>query len=774
MDYNSIKTHFKIKDDKGDVCRAVCPSHPDKEASLSVKYDKVNGKTILKCFAGCETEEICEAAGLKVSDLFDKELSQDNQKSGWDITNVYKYLDEDENLLFEKIKYKTKSKPKCFSQRRYVGEATLFSLDEGTYYETYNGSNSWSMKQRDNAEKRDFPGCRRVIYNLPYVIAAIKTGREVYIVEGEKDADNLKKWGLVATCNPDGASKSTQKPKWRKEFNQYFKGAQVIILHDNDDAGRTHAENIAANLFDVAEYVKCPELDGLDEKGDISDWQEQGHTKEDLISLIENTEIWDPSMQPENVDLIRYNFSDVGNAERLLAMYGKIIRYKPGWKNGWLIWSGKHWQSDCSGKIEELARKTIKKLQQQGYNLPKDDEHVILKKEIQKFVLRSESDNKIKAMINQAKSHTNITLININKNVYLLNLKNGTLNLKTGELQRHERRDYITKLTNLVYDPEKQCPNWLEFINKIFLNNEELIDYVQKSIGYSMTGDANLQCFYICHGQGANGKGTFMNTIKALLGDYAGILKGNSLMEKMGDEGARGDLAKLEGKYFVCVNELEEGKSFDEALVKSLTSGADEAVPVRRMYEEEFDMYPTFKMWMTTNKLPKIKGTDNGIWRRVRKIPFEYDFEKDAGKDEKFFENKLIPELSGILNWAVEGCLKWQKEGMTIPDIVKYSTDDYRNDMDPVQRFLDDECIVSETCKSKISELYDSWENWAKKNNEYVLSSIKLGKKLVEKGFKKVKNTNGWYWLGIGISDSEHQCDMEEIHNKVWPFKENE
>lgn len=332
MDYNTIKTHFKIKQDNGDICKAVCPAHPDKEASLSIKYDPQQGKTILKCFAGCEIKDIVEAAGLKMTDLFDKALSKDN--SGWQIIKAYKYCDAKGNVLFEKLRYKTKSKPKNFTQRRIIKGSTVFGLDEGDYYETFSGSNSWSKKKRSGAAVKHFPGCEPVIYNLPAVLEAIKSNNEVYIVEGEKDTDNLGKWNLTATCNFDGASKSSLKPKWRKEYNKYFKGAKVVILHDNDDPGRAHAENIAENLTGIAEYIKCPELPGLNDKEDVSDWQEAGHTKEELMPIIENTEHWDPSQRHEKVNLINFNFSDVGNAERLQAMYGKNIRYNPVHKNG--------------------------------------------------------------------------------------------------------------------------------------------------------------------------------------------------------------------------------------------------------------------------------------------------------------------------------------------------------------------------------------------------------------------------------------------------------
>ncbi len=768
MDYSTIKSYFKIKEDHGNRAKAICPAHPDKEASLSINYDAKENKTLLYCHAGCETKEILERVGLKITDLFDKPMDSEsvNKGKGKVIDKVYKYMDKDGSLVCEKVRFI----PKQFSQRRYVKGMTIWGLEQGKYYETYPGSNNYSMKSRDGVKTVELEGVEPVLYNLPELMQAVQDGKEVYIVEGEKDADNLKTWEITATCNFDGASKSSQKYKWRKEYNQYFKGARVVVLHDNDDSGRAHAEAIASNLYEVAEYIKCPELPGLDEKGDISDWQAEGHTKEELIALVENTEAWDPIMQPAKVDLIRFNFSDVGNAERLIATFGKIIRYRPGWKNGWLIWSGKHWQVDYDNKIEVLARKVIKLLQQQGNDIPMDSEkHEALKKEILKFVLKSENDNRIRAMINQAKSHSNIVIKELNKNPFLLNYQNGTLNTKTGKLQAHNRRDYITRLVELNHDPGAACPNWIEFINKIFLCNTELIEYIQKSIGYSMTGNASLQCFYILHGQGSNGKGTFMKTVQTILGGYSATLKGNSLMEKMGDEGARGDLAKLENKYFVVVNELEEGKSFDEALVKSLSSGADEVIPVRRMYEEEFDLRPTFKMWMTTNKLPKIKGTDQGIWRRVRKIPFEYNFEKDAEKNENFFEEKLIPELPGILNWALEGCLKWQRDGMQVPDIVKYAIDDYKHDMDPVQRFIEECCMVSETVKANRGALYTAYKDWCGENNEYTLSATKLNRKLMERGYPMVIIHGVKYWKNIGLASREYE-DLEECKDMDNPF----
>ncbi len=768
MDYSTIKSYFTIREEHGDKAKAICPAHPDKEASLSINYNREKGATGIYCHAGCDIEDILNRVGLKQSDLFDEPLQQSRLKDkSNNIEAVYKYTDEKGKVIFEKIRFR----PKKFSQRRYVGDAVVWGLEAGTYYETFNGSNAWSMKARETVS-REFEGIEPVVYNLPGIKRAFKNEEPVFVVEGEKDADNLIKIELTATTSFDGASKSKQKQKWRESYNKYFEGVDVVLIPDNDEPGKAHMTAIAKSLWNVANSIKILNLPNLEEKEDTTDWLDYGGTKEKLLQLVENTEAWDPSLEPEDVSLLFYNFSDVGNSERFIAMYNKIVRYNPVRKK-WLIWSGKHWRMDFDGRIESLARKTVKTLQKQGLEIKEiKEDDIELKKEIRKFVLRSENDARIRAIVNQAKTESNIVIREMDRNPYLLNLKNGTLNLKTGKLQEHNRKDFITKLVDIKYEAKAKCPNWTEFINKIFLGNTELIEYIQKSLGYSLTGDANLQCFYLLHGQGSNGKGTFMKAVLTILGDYAAVLKGSSLMERVGDEGARGDLAKLEGKYFVCVNELEDGKSFDEALVKSLSSGADEAIPVRRMYEEEFDLHPTFKMWMTTNKLPKIKGTDNGIWRRVRKIPFEYNFENDEDKDEHFFENKLLPEISGILNWAIEGCMKWQKEGMHVPDIVKYAIEDYKNDMDVIQRFIEECCIVSETCKVKRANLYEAYCLWCKENKEYTLSSRKLNKKLTEKNFQEAKTMGIYYWKGIGLSTNEYKENLFQYKDNIQPFVE--
>lgn len=784
MDFQEIKSRFRIKQDNGETCKAVCPCHDDKQASLSVSYDDKEHKTLVYCHAGCDTRNVLKAVGLKITDLFDKDkiITDGSRTSYSNISSIYKYTDEDGNLLFEKIRFI----PKSFSQRRYVEEAAIWGLDAGLYYETYPGSNNWSKKKRADAATKEFEGVEPVLYNLSGIIKA----DTIYIVEGEKDADNLIKLGLAATTTFDGASSSGKKQKWRDKYNKYFEGKNVILIPDNDDSGAAHMENIARAInkhskkIDIEpkkidksskkidKFIKLISvLDlNLPPKGDISDWLEAGHTKDELEKIVKETPEWSGENERKDIDILHFNFSDVGNAERLVALYGDDIRFSSN-RNKWLIWSGKHWRIDVDGQAERLAQKMVKKIQADGDAIEDNDDKELkdYKKLIKSFVLKSEGDGRIKAMLNQAKVMYGIPISTdaTDSNEYLLNCRNGTMDLKTGKLKSHNRSDYITKLVDIDYIPGAECPNWLEFLSKIFQGDESLINYVQKSIGYSLTGAITEQCFYMLYGNGANGKSTFLKAVEDILGDYTDSLKGSSLMIKRNDDGARGDLAKLQGKRFVVTSELNEGQTFDESLLKALTGG--DTVPVRYLYGEEFPLRPQFKLWIGTNEKPKVKGTNLGIWRRVRLIPFLHTF-KGEEKNENFYEECLRPELSGILNWAVHGCISWINEGVIVPDKVKAAVEDYRGEMDTIEHFLSDCCVTGKEYTVKIVDLYDAYCKWCSDNREHELSNIKFTKKLKEKNFEQSRTKFSRHWEGLGLIGSEVQQGFYECKDNVSPF----
>lgn len=746
MHYSEILTFFDVKQQNGNRAKAVCPAHKDKQASLSIDYSPEKGATGVYCHAGCQTKDILQAAGLEMKDLFDKPLDESTPKKDG-IVAVYKYLNEDGNLLFEKVRFE----PKHFSQRRYIGSAVVWGLDEGTYYETYAGSNQWSRKERKGVATKEFPGITPTIYNLPAVIKA----NTVFIVEGEKDSDNLIKLGLCATTSFSGASKAKQSQKWKEEYNHYFKGKKVILIPDNDEPGRAHMQYVASQLIGIAQSVKLLELKELEEKQDVSDWLEQGHTKEELMQLVEDAEEYDPEVA--KVKILSYNFSDVGNAERLVAIYGKNLRYSPN-RGKWLVWNGKYWKPDDDGQVERLAQAVVKKIQIAGNELEGDSEELQdYKAAIKKFVLRSESDGRLKAMVNQARIMKGIpvSMEEMDRDKFLLNLNNGTLDLHTGRLHKHRREDNITRIVKIDYKSKADCPNWKEFINTIFDGDTELMDYVQKAVGYTLTGATTEQCFFMLYGNGANGKSTFLHAISEIMGDYEEAIRGKTIMKKVNNDGATGDLAKLQGKRYVVCSELNEGDSFDEDLIKQLTGGED-TIAVRFMYAEEFKMRPQMKLWIGTNEKPKIKGTSHGVWRRPRLIPFLHTF-SDEEKNENFFEECIRPELPGILKWAVEGCLKWQTEGLAAPEKVKLANEEYRGEMDVMAMFLDECCLVGEQYTCSITSLYDVYCKWCQDNRVHELSSILFGKKLRDRGFEKSRSKTARYWEGIGIATEEQQ-----------------
>lgn len=727
---------------------AICPCHNDKKASLSISYDSRNDKTLIYCHAGCDTSEILSRVGLKMRDLYGdgskKKSDREGRDSGRNIAAVYKYTDSKGNLLFEKVRFH----PKNFSQRRYIDGVVVWGLGEGRYYETYPGSKEYSMKSRRGADFRDFPETKPVLYNLPSVIEAVKKGETVYIVEGEKDADNLIKLGLTATTNFDGASKSLDKQKWRDEYNEYLKGGHLVLLPDNDNPGRAHMLGICEKLKGMVKSIKIVELP-VPSKEDVSCYLDEGHTLEELLNLVENTVHICESLKARAPSLLGYNFSDVGNAERLIALYGSDIRYCCG-QNKFYIWSGKHWQTDGTGAIYKLAKSTLRRFMAEGEAMDDRENPAAadVKKKITGFVIKSESDTRIKAMVNQAKSQPEVIMTRWDEDPYLINLRNGTLDLRCGSLVEHKKSNYITRLIELDYDEKASCPNWIDFLHKIFEGDDRTIEFVQKSIGYSLTGSQKEQCFYILYGSGANGKTTFLNAIRAILGEYGDTLKSSSLMARQFDDGARGDLAKLRGKRFVTASELNEGQYFDESLLKSLTGG--ESISVRFLYGEEFELKPEFKIWIGTNEKPKVRGSDLGIWRRVRMIPFLHTFSGNE-RDKNYFEKYLVPELPGILNWAVEGSIKWQREGVDVPKNALAAAEEYKNEMDIVGRFIEECCVIGEDFLVKTGEIYDRYVSWCSNVRENALSATKFGRKMSEKGYDRSKSNGLRYYKGLGL-----------------------
>lgn len=434
--------------------------------------------------------------------------------------------------------------------------------------------------------------------------------------------------------------------------------------------------------------------------------------------------------------------TDVGNGHRLVRNNDGNIRYCKESK-AWLFWdrtSGRwEYSSDLIMRLAEDT--TFKMLEEAAEKAQSGNSELSIA--TFKHAMKSQSLKSLKNQVEHAQSVQGVAvgLNQLDANPYLLCVLNGTINLKTGLLRDAKREDLITKQAHVIYDSTAQCATWLSFLERIFAGDSEMISFVQRAIGYSLTGLISEQVLFLAHGFGANGKSVLLNVIAGLLGDHAANAQADSLMAKRDNSGINNDIARLRGARFVSTSETEDGKRFAEAQLKQLTGG--DLVTARFLYGEYFEFKPAFKVWMAANHKPIINGDDLGIWRRIILIPFNVTIPE--GERDGQLINKLSHECPGILNWALQGCLDWQRVGLSVPVVVRNATESYKQDMDSLGQFLDECCEIKPSKDCSAKALYTSYKEWAEANGLYPLSAKRLGQKLVERGFKKRKSSDIYY-----------------------------
>jgi len=341
-----------------------------------------------------------------------------------------------------------------------------------------------------------------------------------------------------------------------------------------------------------------------------------------------------------------------------------------------------------------------------------------------------------------------VQLEHFDKNPMAFNCANVTVDLATGQPRGHCREDFISKISPVEYATDVQCPNWLNFLETVTNHDEELRDYLQRCVGYSLTGQTTEHAVFLLHGTGANGKSTYFEALRYVFGDYAQAAEFSTFLATNA-QNVRNDLAKLNGARFVTAVESDSGKRLDETLVKQMTAG--DTVTARYLYSEHFEYKPQFKLWLGTNHKPTIRGQDEGVWRRIRLIPFTVFIPLD--QQDRNLSDKLKMEASGILNWALKGLAEWRANGLQDPSIVKDATKEYRMDEDVIGLFLETKCVLEG--QSTASELYKAYRDWAEHSGEFEMSQRRFSNALSERGFQKVRQSAGNVWKGIGLaSDS--------------------
>ena len=440
----------------------------------------------------------------------------------------------------------------------------------------------------------------------------------------------------------------------------------------------------------------------------------------------------------------KVQLTDSTNAARLVAEHGRDIRYNAAWKK-WLVWNGKYWETDQSGAlIHEKGLQMVRNIYRELLKTDDYREQI----DIEKFAMRSESTRRRESFVKAASwlPELNIQSDELDTNPWLLNVQNGTIDIKTGEYREHRPEEMMSKIAKVPYDKNADCPLWKKFIREIMDNKPDLISFIQAATGWALTGDISEQTMFILYGSGANGKSTFLNTIMHVLGDYATATPTETFMKKSTDPSTN-DIARLRGTRFVTTTEVDQGRRLSEPLIKKITG--NDQMTVRFLYGEYFNFTPTFKIFMATNHKPIIKGTDHGIWRRIKLIPFTVRIQEE--QQDKHLEQKLKEEASGILNWLLEGTKRWRQEGLKAPAIVLTATDEYRGEMDVIGKFLEEYCVQESDLKIRVRELFKAYSAWCSDNNELACSERFFSMRMKELGFKQTRTSEARFWSGIGL-----------------------
>ena len=438
---------------------------------------------------------------------------------------------------------------------------------------------------------------------------------------------------------------------------------------------------------------------------------------------------------------------------------------------GWILWAGKFWRPDptnegaiATGFVDSLSRRIAAEagaITRRASEEADGDRRKALMTQAEallKWAVQSENERTIAAGLKLTKHALLIEYSTLNADPWLFNCQNGTVDLRTGTLRPHDPADLITFLSPVVFDAAATCPTWLRFLSEVFAGDMDMVAFIQRAVGWSLTGVVKERALFFLYGDtGKNGKTTMVETIMKLVGTcgessygYGRKVSADTFMKSKNTEDNQRKAATLAGPRFVCTSEVDEEHRLNEQLIKDITGG--DTLEGRRLYQEAFTFKPQFKPWMYGNHKPEIRGTDDAIWSRVRLVPFEVSFK---GREDLELADKLEAELSGIFNWAIQGCLDWQRHGLQPPAKVQAATQAYRDEMDVFGPFIAECCVIHRNAEVRANELWNAYKAWCAENGVKEQSQHKLGKYLNAKG-THIERSNGIKRIGIGLLEKHH------------------
>jgi len=455
-----------------------------------------------------------------------------------------------------------------------------------------------------------------------------------------------------------------------------------------------------------------------------------------------------PDSPPASAQKLQFfPWTDSGNAERIVARFGRDIHYcHP--EKCWYKWDARRWAEDRQGTMMALAKKIARSLYAEAAEIEDDLE----RKKCRDFARACESTDRKKAAIVSAQSEPGIPVLpdDFDGDGWLFNCLNGTIDLRTGKLRPHDRRDLISKLAPVKYAPEAISELWNRFLDDVTGGDEKMKSFLKRAAGYSMAGDASEERLFLMIGKGGSGKSTFLESIKGTMGDYAKTADAETFLQRKAG-GVRDDIAELAGRRLVTAIEVDRGQKLAEAMIKFLTGG--DTVRARFLYKAGFDYRPQFTPWIAANDPPMVSHDDTGIWRRILRIPFNNVIPKEKRLPSVKARLRDTEECQqAILAWMVEGCLEWQEEGIGVPGVVEEATEEYRQEMDPLRDFVAEMCVVAKNACETLKKLRAAYERYCREIGEkHPITPKEFASCLRSRGCEPDHRRAGNVWVGIGL-----------------------
>jgi len=436
-------------------------------------------------------------------------------------------------------------------------------------------------------------------------------------------------------------------------------------------------------------------------------------------------------------------WTDMGNADRFVRLFGGQVRYV-GDMGRWYVWNGTRWEADLLGRIKDMAKIVARSVRDEALALDEEaDRNLGLK-----WAVTSQGVHRVSAMTALAQPDVSTLLSQFDADPWLLNVQNGTIDLKTGELRPHSREDYITQVAPVKYDPEAKCPRWEKFCLEVMDGNQELVDYLQRFMGYASTGLTREQVLAFFLGTGANGKSTFLVALQKILGSYTKQAAPELLVTRRSNGASHPTgIADLRGSRLVVSAEIERGAYLSEGLVKHLTGG--DVQKARFMRQDFFEFDATHTIVIAANHKPIVRGNDDGVWRRIHLVPFPVSFPPD--KQDVGLGRKLLQEAPGILNWLVTGARQYREKGLNPPDIVQEATREYRSGMDLLHDFIEDCCIKGDRRTVMGKKIYERYIDWCEEQGEQPVKRRMFHMMLDERGIGRKRVSAGIRREGLAL-----------------------